>query len=154
MFDFKIFLILAPVWLAVVIITLWLSFSLPRAKRAVERLFEKGCRDEASALTLGELGLPKSTAVLLRRGSSLRRVVDADGAGAPRAAGAAQLSPEPRFFIRPENAERARSMFGKERAGMARGLIVLAVFTAAFVLLWIAASLIFDTQSLRLPFFP
>lgn len=151
MFDFKIFLILVPVWLGVAIVTLWTGFSLPRSKKTVERLFENKCRDEKSALTLSDLGLPKSTALLLRRGSSLRRVVDAD-AGAARPAGAAELAPEPRYYIRPENDERARKMFCAQRSGIVQSLIMLLIFTASLVLIWIVSSLIFDTQSLKLPF--
>ncbi len=151
MFDFKIFLILAPIWLGVVIITLWLAFSLPTAKKTVERLLEKGCDSQDTALSLKELGVGRAAALLLGRGSSLRRVVDAEGERSRRA-GAADVSEDRRFFIRPENAEKAKTMYCRPRSGFAQALVMLVIFTAAFFALWILASLIFDTTDLKLPF--
>ncbi|MBQ9544735.1 MAG: hypothetical protein IJV00_06390 [Clostridia bacterium] len=131
--------------------SLWIAYSLPRAKKTVEALLEKKCADEQSALTLKELGLPPSARLSLRRYSSLRRVVDAAGESSG-ASGAAGEKSEPRYFIREDNIQRAQDMFCKKRGGIAQTLVMLGIFTAALVLVWMAASLIFDTESLSLPF--
>lgn len=140
MFDEKILMILLPVWLAIVLVSLYWGATRPQAVKLVLSLLERDCHSPEQALSLQELGVKR---VDLRKGSALRRVVALvdEPSPSPEARDAVPL----RCYIPPEATQKARAMYGKNNAKLWQALLWIPVITAFFLALWILASLVLDT---------
>lgn len=146
MFDEKILMILAPLWLASVAVTLFWGITRPKAAKIVAALLDQGCKDPESAKTLRELGV--SGEAFLRKGSAMRRVVSvAEEAQEPQNSlrAAVDQRPEARYYVCEEAMDKAKAMYGKVGAKSWQLVLWIPLLTVFFFLLWLLGSAVLDT---------
>ena len=149
MFDEKIAMILLPIWLASVLSTLYLGFIRPKQYRIVRRLLEHSTPE--TALDGKDLGLGTvMEGFLLGVRSPLRRLIRCVEGERERSLRVQTEERAPcHYYLPEENREKATVLYGKKIANIWQSLALCLLLTAVFFVLWILASLVFDTSSLQ-----
>ena len=140
MFEVKYLFVLVPVWLGFAAAIVWQAVFGSLSERTVAALIAKKCGSPDSALTLSELGLPRTAAAVLKKGSALRRLVKTPE------------SDENRYYLPPDAADKAAQMYKTRGGGAFQTVILILLLTAVLFILWIALSLVVDPDTVKLPF--
>lgn len=150
MFDEKIAMILLPVWLATVLVTLTLGLTRPKLYRIVTALLNKNCDSPQAALDREALGISSLwESLLLRPTGALRRLVkSAEEEKTPSLRVPTEEKQRKHYYLPTENREKANLLYGRKPANIWQSLALSLLLTAVFFVLWILASLVFDTSSL------